>query len=283
MHIFGSERGPWPARRGAGPIRSPPPSRPGTRASPAQTSTQYFTIESGPEGQPCPGPTRPFSPSFEAASASRTAGAHAALLARSHALRRRPEPRRAHGDHAAGASPRPSGAFPTAPSRRSTGSPTRSTPASPSWPPRLPARQPDRHRDRWSRGRRPPGLRVGQGLSRRPIQGRAAQPACRHTRRSPGPMTSATSPSAPRIHVDPVTAQVTTVSDPLPQIFEGIPLRTRSIRVNLDRPDFTLNPTNCDAFAVERRLRQRRGDRDPRLAFPAGQLRRRCHSSRSWG
>ena len=29
------------------------------------------------------------------------------------------------------------------------------------------------------------------------------------------------------IEVDPVTAQVTTISDPLPQIIEGIPLRTR--------------------------------------------------------
>jgi hypothetical protein len=47
------------------------------------------------------------------------------------------------------------------------------------------------------------------------------------------------------ISVDPVTAQVTTVSDPLPQILEGIPLRTRAIQINLDRPGFALNPTNC--------------------------------------
>jgi hypothetical protein len=53
------------------------------------------------------------------------------------------------------------------------------------------------------------------------------------------------------IHVDPVTAQVTTVSDPLPQILEGVPLRTRSILVNLDRPDFALNPTNCEPLSVD--------------------------------
>jgi hypothetical protein len=53
------------------------------------------------------------------------------------------------------------------------------------------------------------------------------------------------------IQVSPVTAQVTTVSDPLPQILEGIPLRTRSIRVDLNRPGFTLNPTNCDLHSVE--------------------------------
>ena len=39
--------------------------------------------------------------------------------------------------------------------------------------------------------------------------------------------------------------------NPLPQILEGIPLRLRSIRVNLDRPNFALNPTSCDPFSVE--------------------------------
>ena len=53
------------------------------------------------------------------------------------------------------------------------------------------------------------------------------------------------------VKVDPITAQVTAVSDPLPQILEGVPLRTRLIQVDLDRPGFTLNPTDCDPFAVK--------------------------------
>jgi hypothetical protein len=53
------------------------------------------------------------------------------------------------------------------------------------------------------------------------------------------------------ISVDPETAQVTTVSDPLPRILDGILLRTRFFQVNLDRPGFALNPTNCDPFLVE--------------------------------
>jgi hypothetical protein len=53
------------------------------------------------------------------------------------------------------------------------------------------------------------------------------------------------------ISVDPITAQVTASSDPLPQILEGIPLRVRSVRIDLDRPGFALNPTNCDPFTVE--------------------------------
>jgi hypothetical protein len=53
------------------------------------------------------------------------------------------------------------------------------------------------------------------------------------------------------IEVDPTTAQVTTVSDPLPRILEGVPLRTRFIRVNLDRPGFALNPTNCEPLSIQ--------------------------------
>jgi hypothetical protein len=53
------------------------------------------------------------------------------------------------------------------------------------------------------------------------------------------------------ISVDPVTAQVSVQSDPLPQIFAGIPLAYRDVRVNVDRNDFTLNPTSCDPKAVK--------------------------------
>jgi hypothetical protein len=47
------------------------------------------------------------------------------------------------------------------------------------------------------------------------------------------------------IYVDPTDAHVTVKSDPLPTIIQGIPLRMRQVNVNIDKPDFTLNPTNC--------------------------------------
>jgi hypothetical protein len=50
------------------------------------------------------------------------------------------------------------------------------------------------------------------------------------------------------LRVDPLTAQVTAVSDTLPRIVDGIPLRLRSIKVDLNRPGFTLNPTDCRRF-----------------------------------
>ncbi len=48
----------------------------------------------------------------------------------------------------------------------------------------------------------------------------------------------------------PQTAQVKAVSDTVPSIIGGIPIRMRSIRVSIDRPNFTVNPTNCDPFTV---------------------------------
>jgi hypothetical protein len=55
-------------------------------------------------------------------------------------------------------------------------------------------------------------------------------------------------------YVNPITAQITTVSDPIPQILEGVPLRLRTILVNLDRPGFARNPTNCNPFAIQSSL-----------------------------
>lgn len=52
------------------------------------------------------------------------------------------------------------------------------------------------------------------------------------------------------LRVNPETAQITAASDPIPQILGGVPLRIRDIRVAIDRGDFALNPTNCEAMAV---------------------------------
>jgi hypothetical protein len=57
------------------------------------------------------------------------------------------------------------------------------------------------------------------------------------------------------LHVDPSTAQVKAVSDPLPTMLAGVPLNLREVRVRIDRPEFTLNPTSCDPGAVAGSLR----------------------------
>ena len=47
------------------------------------------------------------------------------------------------------------------------------------------------------------------------------------------------------IHLNPETAVATITTDPLPQILEGVPVTYRTLHVDVDRPEFTLNPTNC--------------------------------------
>jgi uncharacterized repeat protein (TIGR01451 family) len=53
------------------------------------------------------------------------------------------------------------------------------------------------------------------------------------------------------LNVGEYDARIHAVADPLPTIREGIPLDVRSIELKLDRPDFTLNPTSCEAKAIE--------------------------------
>jgi hypothetical protein len=52
------------------------------------------------------------------------------------------------------------------------------------------------------------------------------------------------------LHVDPLTAQVFAASDRVPSIIGGVPIRMRSIQVNIDKPSFTINPTNCEPLSV---------------------------------
>ena len=47
------------------------------------------------------------------------------------------------------------------------------------------------------------------------------------------------------IQIDPGTSEATVVTDPLPQFLEGVPVSYRTVNVLVDRPEFTLNPTNC--------------------------------------
>lgn len=53
------------------------------------------------------------------------------------------------------------------------------------------------------------------------------------------------------VDADSRTAEVQAdgaASDPIPHILEGIPLKLRELRVNVDRDRFVLNPTNCDVL-----------------------------------
>ena len=52
------------------------------------------------------------------------------------------------------------------------------------------------------------------------------------------------------LYIDPHTAQVTVKSDSFPTILDGIPLDIRSVNVDMNRKEFTLNPTSCNVMSV---------------------------------
>jgi hypothetical protein len=51
------------------------------------------------------------------------------------------------------------------------------------------------------------------------------------------------------LSLEPRTAQVHAVSDPVPHVYGGSLLDVRSVAVKLDRNNFTLNPTNCSKLS----------------------------------
>jgi hypothetical protein len=57
------------------------------------------------------------------------------------------------------------------------------------------------------------------------------------------------------LFVDPWDARVKVVSDPLPNIVGGVPIRLRAVTVDIDRPGFVLNPTSCAEKEVEAHIR----------------------------
>jgi hypothetical protein len=80
-----------------------------------------------------------------------------------------------------------------------------------------------------------------------------------------GPFDLGTVVSRVALNVDPETAKVTAVSDPLPSILYGIPLDIRSIAFQMDRPQFTLNPTSCDPMSIGGSMQTATGGTSPLL------------------
>jgi uncharacterized repeat protein (TIGR01451 family) len=62
------------------------------------------------------------------------------------------------------------------------------------------------------------------------------------------------------IHVNGERAQATISTDPFPQIYKGIPVRIRDIRVSADTPQTIINPTSCDPMAITAHLTGTGGD-----------------------
>jgi hypothetical protein len=250
MHIFGSERGllATPTRCGTYPVTST--FTPWDASLGSETSTQYFTLTSGPFGGPCPGERRPFSPTFQGGSANHTPGGHASFsfelirpdgdqnltgltvkLPRGFSATLAGVPYCSDAALARAADPNRPGLAeienPSCPAASQIGTAVSGAGA----------------------GTHPlytPGkVYLAGPYKGAPLSLAAVVPAVS------GPYDLGDVVVRAAIHVDPFSAQITTVSDPLPQILQGIPLRLRSLRVDLNRPNFTINPTDCNPFAIE--------------------------------
>ena len=221
LHFFGSERGllATPTQCGTYPVNST--FTPWDSVLPEQTSTQFFTLDSGPTALPARPRSRPFTPSFHAGVGRQHRRRPHPLLARPHPPRRRPEPQRPQRHDPARASRPPWPASPTARRPRSPRPPTPATRASPSRrpravppparsapPPPAPAPAPT------------PSTFRGKVYLAGPYKGAPLSLAV-ITPAVSGPYDLGNVVVRAALHVDPTTAQITAVSDPLPQILEA--------------------------------------------------------------
>ncbi len=66
-----------------------------------------------------------------------------------------------------------------------------------------------------------------------------------------------------KLLINPENASVTIVSDPLPTQLRGIPLQLKRVFVNVNRPDFEFNPTNCSPMKIEGTVSGSEGATEP--------------------
>jgi hypothetical protein len=250
MHLFGSERGLLATPTKCGTYAVDSHFVPWATGLPAQESTQFFVIDKGPNGSPCPGAQRPFAPGFRAVGGHNGAGEHSpfsiyltrqdgdqtlstigAKTPPGFSATLKGVPRCSDADIAATSSAAHTGRAELASSRCPAGSQVGVTSAA---------------AGAGSRPYHAPGKVYLAGPYRgAPLSFVVVTPAVS------GPYDLGNVVNRVAVRVDPSTAQVTAVSDPLPEVIEGIPLRIRSVLLNLDRSKFTINPTNCNPFDVE--------------------------------
>jgi hypothetical protein len=249
LHFFGSERGLFATPTQCGTYAVKSTFTPWATEISDQTSTQFFTVDSGPEGKPCPNGPRPFGPMVAAGVEDNTAGLHSPFSL---------EVRRADGDQnlsgldvvappgflatLRGVSFCPEAAIAHMQAVGYTGLAEQGSPACPA-------------------GSQVGNVIAGAGAGTHPVYVPGRVYLAGPYKGSPlslvisipalsGPYDLGLVVVRAALDVDHESAQVRAFSDAIPLIQEGVPLRAKFIRINLDRPGFALNPTNCSPFAV---------------------------------
>lgn len=250
LHVFGSERGvlATPEHCGSFPVESE--FVPWNSSLNPRSTLSFISVESGPNGTPCPSGPRPFAPNIRAGMENSTAGSASPFTFTL---------RRADGDQyltgfkvqsppgftasLAGVAYCPEAALAKLNDPNYSGLAERNAPACPAGSQIgtvVAGAGPGTH----------PLYTGGKVYLAGPYKGAplslvAVVPAVS------GPYDLGTVATRAAIDVNRETVQVTTTSDPLPRIFGGIPLRVRYIRIQLDRPNFTHSPTNCSPLSID--------------------------------
>jgi hypothetical protein len=213
-----------------------------------QTSRPNVSITTGPNGRECPGPVRPFSPRLSAGTTTPVAGAFSSFILRLD----RDDGDQFLGDLNFTMPPGLTGNLKgiiycpdtsIAAAAQTLGRTEQATPSCPS-----------RSQIGTSNVAAGPGSHpfhaVGKMYLAGPFKG-APLSVVAVTPALAGPYDYGTVVVRVAIHIDPTDAHVIAVSDTVPSIIGGIPIRMRSIQVSIDKPNFMINPTNCSPFTVD--------------------------------
>ena len=245
LHLFASDRGLMATPTSCTIYTTKAVFYPWNTTLAEQESTQIFGLNSGPNDSECPGQVRPFHPTLEAGTTNPTAGAFSSftlklnredgdqylgklnftmppgLTANLHGITYCPE-----GDikTAADTAGKVEQADPSCPASSEIGTSDV-------------AAGPGPH----------PFHAVGKVYFAGPFQG-APLSLVAITPALAGPYDYGTVVVRVALHIDPLDAHVVADSETVPEIIGGIPIRMREIRVNIDKPNFMINPTNCSEF-----------------------------------
>ena len=247
LHLFASDRGLIATPTRCGIFQVVANFYPWNDSLADQTSRQLMSIDSGPGGVICPGRPRPFKPRLVAGTTDPTAGGYSSFSLQLD----RDDGDQFLGDLTFRMPPGFTGSLrgirycPEADIAAASSKLGRVEQVSPSCPSSAQigttnvAAGPGSH----------PFNAVGRIYMAGPFKGAPLSLAA-ITPALAGPYDYGTQVVRVAVNVNPTNAQVFAVSDTVPSIVGGVPLRLRSIRVNLDRPNFIINPTNCDSMAV---------------------------------
>jgi hypothetical protein len=234
LHFFGSARAPLSTPPLCGSYTTQASITPSTDNPPAEPSST-FEITSGPNGAPCADP-RPFSPGFEAQSTNIQAGAFTPFTL----VMSRPDA----DQTLAGLSvqlppglvgslskvtlcPEPQASEGACPESSLIGHTVVSA----------------------GLGNAPFTVEGGKVFITGPYKGAPFGLSILNPAKA-GPFDLGTVVVRARIEVDPTTAALHIVSDPLPTIKDGIPLQIQHVAVTVDKPEFTFNPTSCNPMKL---------------------------------